>query len=264
MSAPQSPRGVVRRHASSAQYAPALRPGALTGIAQLLIPPRQTCPFSRVTIPAKPSFDRDRLMASSASASSCRLGIATTRLREGFGLTRRALAGRARLNEETVAKLERGRSANPSLHTVARVAMGLGVSVITLTDAFVLPPGVSSSQETRSPASPSSVSRRSRGTDLGLVLRAFRTDAGLGVAELQALADMSRMQLSRLEEGRPRPSLLILARIAAALDGSAGDLAAGAWTLGCFAQVYAGEVDPRTAILSRRRGAVGSRRMLNE
>ncbi len=183
----------------------------------------------------KPQYELDRIMAILAPAP-IRLGATVTRLREESSLTRQALAARARLNKETVARLERGQSDNPSLHTIARVATALGVSVIVLTDAFVLPLGpASSGSQALADVTPSPVSQRSPGGDLGLVLRAHRTDAGLSVAELETRAGTSRMQLARLEEGRPRPGLAILARIAAALDGNAEDLAAGAATLGGLA-----------------------------
>jgi transcriptional regulator with XRE-family HTH domain len=211
------------------------------------------------TLVSKPQYELDRTTVILASAPM-RLGATVTQLRGRSGLTRQALASRSWLSKETVARLERGRSDNPSLHAIAGVATALGVSVLVLTDAFVLPLGAPLPRsKVLTCGTPSPVSRRSRGADLGLVLRAYRTDAGLSVAELETRAGTTRMQLARLEAGRPRPGLAILARIAAALDGSAEDLAAGAATLGVLAQVYAGEIKARDAIVQRRmRGTTSS------
>lgn len=59
---------------------------------------------------------------------------------------------------------------------------------------------------------------------VGLNLQAFRRERGLSQEELAHRADIHQTYLSGVERGRRNPSILVLQRIAAALDIDLEDL----------------------------------------
>ena len=59
---------------------------------------------------------------------------------------------------------------------------------------------------------------------VGLNLRDIRRKRGLSQEELAGLADIHQTYLSGVERGRRNPSILVLQRIARALEADIGDL----------------------------------------
>ena len=60
------------------------------------------------------------------------IGLSIRRLREGQKLTREALARVSDVPTTTITKIEHGKTDNPGIQTIEKIAQGLGVSIADL------------------------------------------------------------------------------------------------------------------------------------
>lgn len=168
----------------------------------------------------------------------------------------KALADAAGIHPATVAIVEHGQRDNPPLRLVAALAKALRVSVVALTDPFVLRFGRVADDihpAAINPPLPTNVisidAHGLTGSEgMGRMLRALRNDRGLSIARLASLSGLSDNHIGFVERAVSRnPGLLNLYRHVRVLPDDE-QLLSVAECVALAAQVFAEELTAFEAI----------------